>query len=511
MLKDAELLLNSFGSFEVGGLYSELESGNKPIENYDTAKWRIRSKKQISIQNDIRVSVYKGFKAVFRSVVNGNANKEGNIEILSFDTKIVPKGTYRIMIHKISENQEEIANVQTFLESVHVIPQNSTIVNMIQESIFNGECTFKDFCTFENGGISGIDDYNIQTWRIRNSIPFVVSSDIKIQASENMKIIFHKIIDGVYSEKDSFDVITTKITNIPKGNYRVCLFDVTVSSGNANIDELASKVKIITTFDNIRSNLEKLNRLKYIPWKIQAHQGEQFSSGIYQGNMLSNIIRAYKSECEICEIDLQLTKDKELVLCHDATVGRLTIADTNLKDLQKVVIAVDPLYGEQHILTLDTAFSFGKRYGMNFALDVSGKSDEILKLTAQKVMLYGMQEQVAYNCSANGVQGVKLILDVDGKAKFHWRYADLNEIETSGIENLDNKLFITLSAKSETISKEIVLAIRKKYPLLIWGIDEDTKHFLWEYCPDIAEYAHNADIETITKEALANVDAKIIF
>ena len=69
--------------------------------------------------------------------------------------------------------------------------------------------------------------------------------------------------------------------------------------------------------------------------------GHRGFSGKFPENTLLSISEAVNAGAHIAETDMQLTKDNEVVLFHDQTVGRIfsglnnkTIADFTLKELQ---------------------------------------------------------------------------------------------------------------------------------------------------------------------------------
>lgn len=71
--------------------------------------------------------------------------------------------------------------------------------------------------------------------------------------------------------------------------------------------------------------------------KVYAHRGY---SGRYPENTMPAFEMAYEAGCDGIELDVQLTKDGEVVIIHDETIDRTTdgcgyVRDYNLCDLQK--------------------------------------------------------------------------------------------------------------------------------------------------------------------------------
>src|SRR5699024_1345628 len=69
-----------------------------------------------------------------------------------------------------------------------------------------------------------------------------------------------------------------------------------------------------------------------------AHRG---ASGYAPENTMAAFDKAFEMKADYIEIDVQMTKDKELVAIHDTTVNRTTngvgaVGDYTLEELQKI-------------------------------------------------------------------------------------------------------------------------------------------------------------------------------
>ena len=62
---------------------------------------------------------------------------------------------------------------------------------------------------------------------------------------------------------------------------------------------------------------------------IWAHRG---ASGSYPENTIPAFEEAIKMNSDGIELDIQLTKDGEMVVCHDETIDRTSNGSGNIKD-----------------------------------------------------------------------------------------------------------------------------------------------------------------------------------
>lgn len=94
--------------------------------------------------------------------------------------------------------------------------------------------------------------------------------------------------------------------------------------------------------------------------KILAHRG---FSGVYPENTLLSFQKALLTGCDGLELDIHLTKDRQLVIIHDETLDRTTdgtgwVGAHTLKELKALNAAARTDYPRQSILTLGEYFEF---------------------------------------------------------------------------------------------------------------------------------------------------------
>jgi glycerophosphoryl diester phosphodiesterase len=109
-----------------------------------------------------------------------------------------------------------------------------------------------------------------------------------------------------------------------------------------------------------------------------AHRG---ASGTFPENTLSAFRAAIEAGAEMCELDVQLTRDRKVVVIHDDTVERTTegqgaVAMMTLEELQRLDAGAKFQAGKirgEHIPTLDEVFDATRgRCGLNIELKDSG-------------------------------------------------------------------------------------------------------------------------------------------
>ena len=100
------------------------------------------------------------------------------------------------------------------------------------------------------------------------------------------------------------------------------------------------------------------------------------------------------------ETDVRLTRDGVLVLCHDATVDRISdgqgdVAALTLDELKRLDFGVrfGPEFAGQRILTVD---AFMERYGARLPLVLEIKAEHVNKPLCSMVRRLGLTDQVTY-------------------------------------------------------------------------------------------------------------------
>jgi glycerophosphoryl diester phosphodiesterase len=110
------------------------------------------------------------------------------------------------------------------------------------------------------------------------------------------------------------------------------------------------------------------------------------------------------------ETDLQLTRDNQLVLCHDESLDRfghngVNIADLPYKQLQALDMGswFSPfLYAGERMITLKELFSqFGKRFF--YHLEIKTKREEVIRLIMENLDEFDLHHRVLITCFDDAV------------------------------------------------------------------------------------------------------------
>lgn len=108
--------------------------------------------------------------------------------------------------------------------------------------------------------------------------------------------------------------------------------------------------------------------------KVWAHRG---ASGYAPENTLEAFKKAEKMKADGVELDVQLTKDGELVVIHDETVDRVSgekgfVKDYTLKELKRLNVSKHmPSYDKKtRIPTLDEVFDLLKNTEMTINIEL---------------------------------------------------------------------------------------------------------------------------------------------
>ncbi|MDO5423785.1 MAG: glycerophosphodiester phosphodiesterase [Eubacteriales bacterium] len=169
--------------------------------------------------------------------------------------------------------------------------------------------------------------------------------------------------------------------------------------------------------------------------KVWAHRG---ASGYAPENTLEAFELAAKQGADGVELDIQLSKDGELVVMHDETVDRVTdgrgrVQDFTVKELKELRV-LHPDYQDARIPTLAEVYELLKPYGIEINVEVKtgiyfypGIEEKALELARRM----GMEDRIWYS-SFNHATVVRLkelepsvrtgILYADGWLR-PWEYA----------------------------------------------------------------------------------------
>ncbi len=161
---------------------------------------------------------------------------------------------------------------------------------------------------------------------------------------------------------------------------------------------------------------------------IWAHRG---ASGHAPENTIPAFLMAAAMQADGVELDVQMTKDGELVVCHDETVDRTSngagsIADLTLRELKALDFCCGNLaYEGVRIPTMEEVLDALKPTGMTINIELKtgvcfypGLEEKLMALVSRK----GWQERVIYS-SFNHVT-LQNIHRLDPEAKTGVLYAD---------------------------------------------------------------------------------------
>lgn len=141
------------------------------------------------------------------------------------------------------------------------------------------------------------------------------------------------------------------------------------------------------------------NKLPELP-VIIAHRG---SSDFAPENTLAAFQKALKDGAHAIELDVRLTKDKEIVVIHDSKLDRTTngygkVEETYLKDLKKYDAGswFNPIYSSERIPTLEEVFKLlKKKIGINIEIKPKLKyPDVMVKKCVELIEKYSLHKCV---------------------------------------------------------------------------------------------------------------------
>ncbi|MGI6215257.1 MAG: glycerophosphodiester phosphodiesterase [Christensenellales bacterium] len=137
--------------------------------------------------------------------------------------------------------------------------------------------------------------------------------------------------------------------------------------------------------------------------KIYGHRG---ASGYAPENTIAAFELAVKQQADGVELDVQLTRDKQLVVVHDERIDRVSngtgrVCDISLRSLKKLKFGINHMgYEDEQIPTLEEVFDLLKSSRLNINIELKnsilpydGMEEKCLDLAARK----GMEDRIIYS------------------------------------------------------------------------------------------------------------------
>ena len=190
--------------------------------------------------------------------------------------------------------------------------------------------------------------------------------------------------------------------------------------------------------------------------KIFGHRGLPH---IYEENTFKSLNKAQEI-CDFVETDVRITKDKELVLYHDAEIQTQKIEELSLSDINELI---DIEISEIHLVSREQI-----KGDTNFELKISSKDDDLNKVFLEKIINLTNPEDIVSSFDWETI--------LNNRESFKSKYGILidkeNQLfESKAMSNLDEKLMFM-------VEKEIFYSRNFDLPLercVVWTVNDKTE------------------------------------
>ena len=187
--------------------------------------------------------------------------------------------------------------------------------------------------------------------------------------------------------------------------------------------------------------------------KIFGHRGLPH---IYEENTFKSLNKAQEI-CDFVETDVRITKDKELVLYHDAEIQTQKIEELSLSDINELI---DIEISEIHLVSREQI-----KGDTNFELKISSKDHDLNKVFLEKIINLTNPEDI--------VSSFDWEIILNNRESFKSKYGILidkeNQLfESKAMSNLDEKLMFM-------VEKEIFYSRNFDLPLercVVWTVND---------------------------------------
>ena len=187
--------------------------------------------------------------------------------------------------------------------------------------------------------------------------------------------------------------------------------------------------------------------------KIFGHRGLPH---IYEENTFKSLNKAQEI-CDFVETDVRITKDKELVLYHDAEIQTQKIEELSLSDINELI---DIEISEIHLVSREQI-----KGDTNFELKIGSKDDDLNKVFLEKIISLTNPEDIVSSFDWETI--------LNNRESFKSKYGILidkeNQLfESKAMSNLDEKLMFM-------VEKEIFYSRNFDLPLercVVWTVND---------------------------------------
>ena len=203
---------------------------------------------------------------------------------------------------------------------------------------------------------------------------------------------------------------------------------------------------------NVATNRYNFN-IEYIKnIEITAHRGDSLN---YPENTILAFDSAVNKDADWIELDVQLTKDKEIVVCHDANLKRVAGVDKNIYDLSYEELSQINIKNNNDdtnvkIPLLSDVFKWGLFNNVSFNVELKPYDDDLtlVKKVIELVKKYYLEDRVTL--SSNKYSILEEIKNVDDKVSTAYimslAYGDISKLDKA-----DN-----FSIEASSINKDLV-------------------------------------------------------
>ncbi|MDQ0273463.1 glycerophosphodiester phosphodiesterase [Cytobacillus purgationiresistens] len=213
---------------------------------------------------------------------------------------------------------------------------------------------------------------------------------------------------------------------------------------------------------------------------IYAHRG---LSGRYPENTMDAFQAALEAGAQGIELDVQLSKDGQMVIIHDEKINRTTDGTGYVKDFSYAELRqfdagswFNPVFANQYIPTLEEVFKWATKDGNQLIINVELKNDVIRYEGLEEKVLsllyrYRLQDRVIL--SSFNPESVKRLRELDANMKIGYLILGIHKNAVKIAENIGaNAIHCEEAFALSQYGKE---AISAGFPLRIYTVNEASK------------------------------------
>jgi len=169
-----------------------------------------------------------------------------------------------------------------------------------------------------------------------------------------------------------------------------------------------------------------------------------------------------------------------------------------IEELSQLSFGKSDKYGVCRIATLEELFQWAREKDIYLNLDCKIQTNEFAENIATKVVSYGMSGRCMYQTNSNNTDRAKIILQIDPKASFVWKYNRCDYGEIRSVVKDPSAVYLYIPVE-EVTKERFDMAKMSEFCIMISNVSETTYKKAMDFHPDMIEFLSNTNMDELNR------------